>query len=171
MLISSDGAIEITSNVLASFWDSYSENDCHLVLLRRPFAIFLSSWKFENFEILKNLKLEHCHARVAMTRKFRKCWAHTLMFCMTPKTRNFGRRGRFEHLGVFFRPCRGPLATRSRHIYMVRSTLLFWNFAGWPEAGSRGGAEHKWFSGTFRKFGCMKWWFWRVGLDSAFQFG
>ena len=50
-------------------------------------------------------------------------------FFMTSKFRNFGRKNRFfaepqkskilvilivsEHLGVFFRPCRGPLAARS----------------------------------------------------------
>ena len=28
-----------------------------------------------------------------------------------------------EHLGVFVRPCRGPLATRSRHIHMTRRAV------------------------------------------------
>ena len=54
-------------------------------------------------------------------------------FFMTPKFRNFGRKNRFfagpqkskilvglivsEHFGIFFAPCRGPLAARSRPPY------------------------------------------------------
>ena len=54
-------------------------------------------------------------------------------FFMTPKFRNFGGKNRIfagpqkskillghivsEHLGIFFRPCRGPLAARSRPPY------------------------------------------------------
>ena len=54
-------------------------------------------------------------------------------FFMTPKFRNFGRKHRFfaehqkskillrhivsEQFGIFFRPCRGPLAARSRPPY------------------------------------------------------
>ena len=54
-----------------------------------------------------------------MAPKNRKFWSQKLMFSMTPKTRT----RHSEHLGVFFRPCRGPLATRSRHIHMTRRAV------------------------------------------------
>ena len=50
------------------------------------------------------------------------------MFCMTPKIRNLGQRCRFRAPRCIFRPCRGPLATRSPLSRMVRNTLLCWTF-------------------------------------------
>ena len=53
-----------------------------------------------------------------------------------------------------FRPCRGPLAARSRPFHMVRSTLTIWKFSDQPEAQFSGSAVQMCFVNTCAPFWC-----------------
>ena len=108
---------------------------------------FLWSWKFGIFEILKNLKFDRCHARIAVTLKFRKFWAQKSMFCMTPKTRNFGRKGRFRAPRCIFPALPGAAryALASLSHGAKHSPLL--KILVWPKVGSRGSATDPYFFG------------------------
>ena len=93
------------------------------------------------------------------------------MFSMTPKTRNFDRNAPFWAPRRIFPALPGAARYALASYIHGAKHSPFLTFCSWPEAGSRGGAEHKWFSGTFRKLWCIQCWFWKVGLVSSIQFG
>ena len=95
-------------------------------------------------------------------------------FFMTSKFRNFGRKNRFfagrqkskilvrlivsEHLGIFFRPCRGQLAARSRPPYgrdMIRRVVAPKSNTGRGTFARRIGrgrsVEHRWSRSDFSR--------------------
>ena len=91
-----------------------------LMRFRGPFVTFCDHEHWFFFEFLKILKFECCHARVFMTpqiRFFYKIWCFTWL----RKFEMLAREVVSEHPGVFFHPCRGPFAARSRLPRMMRS--------------------------------------------------
>ena len=76
----------------------------------------------------------------------------------------FGNYALCNDLANFFRPCRGPLATRSRSLWHGATHCPLTTIFAGPKVGSEAGAPLRSFVGITLKFTRIKWLFQRMAL-------
>ena len=84
------------------------------------YGLVLCEYELSSFRIERVIKNQ---ASFFMTPKFRIFGRKHLIFAGLQKSKILLRRIVSEHFGIFFRPCRGPLAARSRRRDMTRRVV------------------------------------------------